>query len=110
MRRLTRTHQAVYGLPIFSKDDEQALIDVLHSERWFMGDRKEAFEKAFAQYQEAEFGVAVNSGATALQIAQAAGVGLGDEVIAILYVCCHRQCRGTHRSSARIRRYTALDI
>ena len=40
---------------IFSKDDEQALIDVLHSERWFMGDRKEAFEKVFAQYQEAEF-------------------------------------------------------
>ena len=35
--------------PIFSQDDEKALIDVLHSERWFMGDRKEAFEKAFAQ-------------------------------------------------------------
>ena len=72
--------------PIFSKDDEQALIDVLHSERWFMGDRKEAFEKAFAQYQEAEFGVAVNSGTTALQIAlEAAGVGLGDEVIVPSY-------------------------
>ena len=64
--------------PIFSQDDEKALIDVLHSERWFMGDRKEAFEKAFAQYQEAEFGVAVSSGTTALQIAlEAAGVGLG---------------------------------
>ena len=72
--------------PIFSKDDEQALIDVLHSERWFMGDRKEAFEKAFAQYQEAEFGVAVNSGTTALQIAlEAAGVGWGDEVIVPSY-------------------------
>ena len=72
--------------PIFSKDDEQALIDVLHSERWFMGDRKEAFEKAFAQYQEAEFGVAVSSGTTALQIAlEAGGVGLGDEVIVPSY-------------------------
>jgi len=51
-----------------------------------MGDRKEAFEKAFAQYQEAEFGVAVSSGTTALQIAlEAAGVGLGDEVIVPSY-------------------------
>jgi dTDP-4-amino-4,6-dideoxygalactose transaminase len=72
--------------PVFGSADEKALTDVLHSGRWFMADRLATFEKAFAQYQEAEFGVAVSSGTTALQIAlEAAGVGIGDEVIVPAY-------------------------
>ena len=72
--------------PIFGASEEKALNDVLHSRRWFMAERLEAFEKAFAQYQQAEFGIAVSSGTTALQIAlEAAGVGIGDEVIVPSY-------------------------
>jgi dTDP-4-amino-4,6-dideoxygalactose transaminase len=72
--------------PIFGDADEKALADVLNSRRWFMGERLEAFEKAFAAYQEADFGIAVSSGTTALQIAlEAAGVGIGDEVIVPAY-------------------------
>ena len=72
--------------PIFGAADEKALTDVLHSGRWFMADRLTTFEKDFAQYQEAEFGIAVSSGTTALQIALgAAGVGIGDEVIVPAY-------------------------
>lgn len=72
--------------PIFGEREEKALSDVLHSRRWFMAERLEAFEKAFAEYQQAEFGIAVSSGTTALQIAlEAAGVGIGDEVIVPSY-------------------------
>ena len=73
--------------PIFGKEEERALLDVLHSGLWF---RRGAppdstvtqFEDAFAAYQNAKECVAVNSGTQALEVALlAAGVQPGDEVI-----------------------------
>lgn len=73
--------------PIFGKEEEEALLNVLRSGQWF---RRGAlpdspvtqFEDAFAAYQNAKYCVAVNSGTQALEVALlAAGVQPGDEVI-----------------------------
>jgi len=72
--------------PRFDDTDEKALTSVLHSGRWGMGNRIDEFEAAFAAYQEAEYGISLNSGTTALQVAlSAVGVGPGDEVIVPSY-------------------------
>jgi dTDP-4-amino-4,6-dideoxygalactose transaminase len=72
--------------PKFDETDERALAGVLHSGRWGMADRIDEFEAAFAAYQEAEYGISLNSGTTALQVAlSAVGVGPGDEVIVPSY-------------------------
>ncbi len=72
--------------PQFDESDERALAGVLHSGRWGMGDRIDEFEATFAAYQEAEYGISLNSGTTALQVAlSAVGVGPGDEVIVPSY-------------------------
>lgn len=72
--------------PQFGKTDEEALAGVLHSGRWGMADRIDEFETTFAAFQEAEYGVSLNSGTTALQVAlSAVGVGPGDEVIVPSY-------------------------
>lgn len=70
--------------PEFSRKEEQALLSVLHSSHWgcLEGDKVTEFEKKFAAYQDARYGIAVTNGTTAIRIAlQAAGIQAGDEVI-----------------------------
>ena len=68
--------------PSVDRADEEALTAVLHSGRWGMSTRIDEFERAFAAYQDATYGVSLNSGTTALQVAlSAVGVAPGDEVI-----------------------------
>ena len=71
--------------PMFSDDDEKALIEVLRSRRWcriYSGSRAESFENAFAKYHDAKHGVAVSNGTVALELAlKTVGVGFGDEVV-----------------------------
>jgi dTDP-4-amino-4,6-dideoxygalactose transaminase len=70
--------------PVYGESEEQALLEVLHSNRWgrIDGDRVAAFEEAFASYQDARYGVACSSGTAALRLALlAAGIEEGDEVI-----------------------------
>ena len=70
--------------PIYGAEEEQALLDTLHSGQWgrTSGPRAAAFEARFAAYQHAKFGVVVASGTEALRIALlAAGIQAGDEVI-----------------------------
>ena len=72
--------------PVFGPEDEEALLEVLHSGRWFLADKIAAFERAFADFQQAEFGIGVSSGTTALQVAlEAVGIRPGDEVIVPAY-------------------------
>lgn len=72
--------------PVYGPEDEKALLEVLHSGRWFLADRIEEFERAFAEFQQAQFGIAVSSGTTALQVAlEAIGLQPGDEVIVPAY-------------------------
>src|SRR5579871_3437689 len=70
--------------PIYNTTEERALLDVLHSGRWWYveGDQGVAVEAEFAAFQDARYGVACTNGTAALEIAlRALGIGCGDEVI-----------------------------
>jgi len=61
-----------------------AVAGVFESTQFVLGKEVAAFEEEFASYSGARYGVAVNSGTSALHLALlAAGVGPGDEVITV---------------------------
>ncbi len=65
-------------------DDEikQAALEVLDSGRYIKGPKVKEFEEKFAQFTDAQFGIATSSGTTALLTAYLAlGLKQGDEVI-----------------------------
>src|SRR6478672_9639147 len=63
---------------------DAAVIALLESTQFVLGDEVAAFEREFAAYSGAAHGIAVNSGTSALHLALlAAGVGPGDEVITV---------------------------
>ncbi len=70
--------------PIYDENEEKALLEVLHSGKWWYveGHQGKDFEKEFAEFQNAKFAVACTNGSAAIEIAlRALGVGCGDEVI-----------------------------
>lgn len=61
-----------------------AVLKVLESTQFVLGNEVTAFEKEFVGYCGADYGIAVNTGTSALHLALlAAGVGPGDEVITV---------------------------
>src|SRR5688572_23407500 len=63
---------------------DQAIRGVLESCQFTLGREVAAFEQEFASYCQAQHGVGVNTGTSALHLALlAAGVGPGDEVITV---------------------------
>jgi len=70
-------HGSSYG-----PDEQEALLEVLLQGAPSCGPAVKRFEEEFSAYCGAEYGLAVTSGTTGLQLAMiAAGVGPGDEVI-----------------------------
>lgn len=71
--------------PVFNKNDERAILEVLRSGKWcrtFSGSRTEEFEEAFARFQGARYGLAVANGTVAIELAlRMLGITIGDEVI-----------------------------
>ena len=75
--------------PIWDEREEQAVLKVVRSGVWWRGGFQEPkdskvvqFEDAFAQYQNAQHGIAVTNGTTAIECAlKSAGVEAGDEVL-----------------------------
>jgi dTDP-4-amino-4,6-dideoxygalactose transaminase len=67
------------------KDEiKEAINQVLEKGHYILGENVEAFEKEFANYCGAKFGIGVGNGLEALQIAMYAyGIGKGDEVITV---------------------------
>ncbi|WP_013334334.1 DegT/DnrJ/EryC1/StrS family aminotransferase [Gloeothece verrucosa] len=67
------------------KEEINAVVaKVLESSQFILGEEVSTFEKEFAGYCDADYGIAVNSGTSALHLALlAAGVGAGDEVITV---------------------------
>lgn len=65
------------------KDEiDTAVLKVLDSTQFILGNEVTALEEEFATYCDAESGIALNTGTSALHLALlAAGVGAGDEVI-----------------------------
>ena len=74
--------------PIFDRSEEQALLEVLHSDKWgrLDGDVTAKFEAEFARYMGMKHALATSGGTTALSsMLGALGVGPGDEVIIPAY-------------------------
>ena len=74
--------------PVADRSDVEAVGAAILSGDWSHVDAPNilAFEREFAELQDAAFGVACNGGTTALEIAlRSAGIGPGDEVIVPTY-------------------------
>lgn len=68
----------------YSKEYENAVINVLRSGCYIGGDEVELFEKEFALYEGAKYGISCGNGTDALVLAlRALGIGPGDEVITV---------------------------
>ncbi|GJD16212.1 Glutamine--scyllo-inositol transaminase [Rivularia sp. IAM M-261] len=67
------------------KDEiDTAVLKVLESTQFVLGKEVVALEEEFAAYCDADYGIAVNTGTSALHLALlAAGIGAGDEVITV---------------------------
>lgn len=71
-----------YGLHDLSDEDKEAVKEVLDGDWITTGPKVQEFENAICSYVNAKYGVAVNSGTSALDIAYAAlDLPLGSEVI-----------------------------
>lgn len=72
--------------PIFDEKEEQAVLEVLRSGKWFYGDKIKEFEKNFSIFQGAKYGISVTNGTSGLEIAlKCLEIGAGDEVIVTPY-------------------------
>lgn len=81
-----RTHFPSW--PIYDKLEIKALEETLKSGKWgsIDGNKVTEFEKKFAKFHDAKFGICVNSGTKALEIAlKAIGIKPSDEVIVPAY-------------------------
>ena len=68
--------------PIIEDEEINAVIEVMKSGMIAQGPKVIEFEEKFAEYVGAKYGIATNSGTSALHVALlAAGIGEGDEVI-----------------------------
>ena len=74
------------GWPVFGKEEETAVLEVLRSGRWWFGEKVHEFEKRYAEFHNAKHGISCCNGTVALEIAlRAMGVGPGDEVLVPAY-------------------------
>lgn len=69
--------------PVWGKEEEVALIDVLNSGVWsYNGPKETEFNRLFAEFTGTKYSICTVNGTVTLQIAlEALGIGLGDEVI-----------------------------
>lgn len=84
-REAERLRELVPPWPIYDEEDEKAVVEVVRSRRWcrlYLGSKAEMFERMFAEYHQAKYGIAVANGTVALELAlKTVGVGIGDKVI-----------------------------
>lgn len=69
--------------PVWGKEEERSLIEVLNSGIWsYNGPKETEFNKLFAEFTGTKYAVCTVNGTVTLQIAlEALGIGVGDEVI-----------------------------
>ena len=80
--------QAQHAWPVFDEREEKAMLDTIHSGKWFRGSGKNVvkFEQVWSQATGAKNCIATNSGTSALFTSLASvGVSAGDEVIVAPY-------------------------
>jgi dTDP-4-amino-4,6-dideoxygalactose transaminase len=76
--------------PVYSKQEERALLQVLRSHNWggypFPNVHASAFAAEFAKAHDAKYGIALANGTVAIEVAlKAIGIKAGDEVIVPAY-------------------------
>ena len=72
----------IFNWPIITKEDEEAVLEVLRAGKMSGTDVTEQFEKEFAAWQGAKYALGCNNGTNALHSAMwACGVGRGTEII-----------------------------
>ncbi len=74
--------------PVYGDEERKKLNEVLESGHWgcLAGSKVNEFEKVFAEFQEASYGICVPNGTVALEMAlKALDIGIGDEVITTPY-------------------------
>ena len=68
--------------PIHDETEEAQVLEVLRSGQWWFGAKVRQFEREFAAFQGAAYGVTCTNGTTAIEMGlRALGVVAGDEVI-----------------------------
>ncbi|HHW09799.1 MAG TPA: DegT/DnrJ/EryC1/StrS family aminotransferase [Firmicutes bacterium] len=72
----------IFTWPIITKEDEEAVLEVLRGGKMSGTDITKQFEKEFAEWQGVKYALAHNNGTSALLGAMyGCGVGVGDEII-----------------------------
>lgn len=70
--------------PLVDEEQKKAVLKVLESGSFILGDEVENFEKEFSSFCHTKFGIGVNSGTSALHLALLSlDIGPGDEVITV---------------------------
>ncbi|MCI0335746.1 MAG: DegT/DnrJ/EryC1/StrS family aminotransferase [Planctomycetes bacterium] len=68
--------------PVHDQTEESQLLEVLRSGQWWYGEKVRRFEREFAAFQGAAYGVTCTNGTTAIEMGlRALGIVAGDEVI-----------------------------
>ncbi|NNE75629.1 MAG: DegT/DnrJ/EryC1/StrS family aminotransferase [Pricia sp.] len=69
--------------PVWGKEEEIALLEVLHSGVWsYNGPKETEFNRLFAEFTGVNYAISTVNGTITLQLAlEALGIGVGDEVI-----------------------------
>jgi len=80
--------------PIHGPEEERQLREVLHNPSgWRFGPKTEEFERRYAAFQDAAYGIACANGTVAIEAALLAlGIGFGDEVITTPYTFVATTC------------------
>lgn len=82
MNNAVTQRRIAFGMPLIGPEERAAVADVLNGPCLTHGPRVKEFERAFAEFTNAPFAIAVNSCTAALHLAYLAmGIGPGDEVI-----------------------------
>ena len=72
----------MFDWPIITREDEEAVLDVLRRRAMSGSDVTQKFEKEFAAWQGTRYALGFNNGTAALHAAMyGCGVGVGDEII-----------------------------
>lgn len=81
-KAVLRTPEEMFAWPIITKEDEDAVVDVLRTRRMSGTDITRKFEEEYANWQGSKYGLAFNNGTAAIQAAMfGCGIGAGDEII-----------------------------
>lgn len=72
--------------PVFGKEEEENLLEVFRSGKWWYGEKVREFEAKFAKFQNAKYGVTCCNGTVAIELAlRTLGIQAGDEVLVPAY-------------------------